>query len=322
MANPVPTPVAAALGLVPTVLDGVRRLPSKAVQVPVIAVSTALAAVDAARREYDDLAARGQELVARLRGGSFDAFEDRVEDRLKGTPVAGLYDKAEDALEDVGEAVGKAARTAGSGLSAAAGRVEKLAGTVAGETTTAGGNAAAAVAAGTQRAAERSEAASAVAESADVPTPPDAEQPKGVPTPKASAPDTNRVDSAATAEVVEIVEEVAVAVQAEPVTSRDELPLADYDHMTLGALRGRLRSLDLEQLVQLRDYEKSKADRLPVVTMLDNRIAKLATSPEVPNPPAELPPAADNAAGGGSKVSPATSATSSPSPLHTKVRTT
>jgi len=61
------------------------------------------------------------------------------------------------------------------------------------------------------------------------------------------------------------------------VGSHDELPLPDYDHMTLGSLRGRLRSLDVAQLVQLRDYEKAHADRLPVITMLDNRIAKLAT---------------------------------------------
>ena len=47
--------------------------------------------------------------------------------------------------------------------------------------------------------------------------------------------------------------------------------------MTLGSLRGRLRSLSVEQLVQVRAYEKAHADRLPVVTMLDNRIAKLAT---------------------------------------------
>jgi hypothetical protein len=319
MANPVPTPVAAALGLVPTVLDGVRRLPSKAVQLPVIAISTALAGLDAARREYGELAERGEHVVARMRGASLDAFEDRVEDRLKGTPVAGLYDRAEDALEDAGGAVGTVARKAGDGLGAAAGRVEKLAGTVAGETAGATGatgataNAGAAVAEGTERAAQRHEAATTLVK---IPTPaaatppetPEAEQPKGVPTPKAPETENGRPDTAASAAVVEIVEEVAVAVQAEPVTSRDELPLPDYDHMTLGSLRGRLRSLDVEQLIQLRDYEKSKADRLPVVTMLDNRIAKLATSPEVPNPPTEAAPTPGATAAGGSKVSPATSA--------------
>ena len=41
MANLLPTPVAAVLGIVPAVLDGVRRLPGRAVQLPVIAVSKA-----------------------------------------------------------------------------------------------------------------------------------------------------------------------------------------------------------------------------------------------------------------------------------------
>ena len=60
------------------------------------------------------------------------------------------------------------------------------------------------------------------------------------------------------------------------VLAHDDLPLPDYDHMTLGSLRGRMRSLSVDQLVQIRAYEKAHADRLPIVTMLDNRIAKLA----------------------------------------------
>ena len=58
----------------------------------------------------------------------------------------------------------------------------------------------------------------------------------------------------------------------------EELPLPDYDHLTLPALRARLTRLDLTSLVQLRDYEKAHANRLPVVTMLDNRIAKVTAS--------------------------------------------
>ena len=50
MPSTVPTPVAAALGLVPAVLGGVRRLPSRAVQLPVLALSSALSGAVAARR--------------------------------------------------------------------------------------------------------------------------------------------------------------------------------------------------------------------------------------------------------------------------------
>lgn len=54
-----------------------------------------------------------------------------------------------------------------------------------------------------------------------------------------------------------------------------DLPIADYDHLTLGSLRGRMIRLDVDQLVLLRAYEQAHADRLQVVTMLENRIAKL-----------------------------------------------
>jgi hypothetical protein len=57
--------------------------------------------------------------------------------------------------------------------------------------------------------------------------------------------------------------------------SHDELPLEDYDHLTLGSLRARLAKLDLIALAQLRDYERVHANRLPVLTMLENRIAKV-----------------------------------------------
>lgn len=253
--NPVPKNVAAALGLVPTVVEGVRRLPTKAVQLPVIAVGTALTRIDKAKRGYDDLAERGERLIARLRGTSFDELEDRFEDSLQGVPsVANLYDRAEDAAEKV---------------------LDKVAGNGKGATK----NAAQSVQEGTQRAQDRAEAATAV--DAVQETLPEAEQPKGEPTAKATAPDTTRVDSAASPDVVEKVDQIAANVGGEPLP-HDELPLPDYDHMTLGSLRGRLRSLDMRQLVQLRAYEKSKADRLPVVTMLDNRIAKLSSGEATP----------------------------------------
>ncbi len=246
MPKTVPTPVTAALGLVPTVLGGVRRLPSKAVQLPILALSSALNGMDLARREYDELSARGERLVSRLRGTSFDELEERVED---GRAVASVPDPAPS---------------------------------------------------------------------------PDPEQPKGTPTPKATEPDSTRIDTAATAEVVAAVEAAASAVTVPSDLSADDLPLADYDHLTLGALRGRLRSLDVEQLVALRTYEKSKADRLPVVTMLDNRIAKLAAGQAEPSggtAVATPSPKASAAVKPPKKVG-APAAAKNDAPPHTKVRHT
>ena len=278
MPSPVPTPVAAALGIVPTVLDGIRRLPGKAVQLPVYAVSHALTTLDTARREYDALAERGERLLARLRGTSFDEVEDVVEDALQGTPFAKPYDVVEDALEDAGEAVtklvrtgatrarqaaGTASRTVGSGLDKAADGLEDAAATTAGVTVVAGKAAGLAVAEAT---------ATQV---------PEAEAPKGEPTPPAPDATAVQVDTAASPGTVEVVERVSATVGGE-VLAHEDLPLPDYDHLTLGSLRGRMRSLDLPQLVQIRDYEKAHAARLPIVTMLDNRIAKLANDPTAP----------------------------------------
>lgn len=62
--------------------------------------------------------------------------------------------------------------------------------------------------------------------------------------------------------------------------SHADLPLADFDHLTVPQLRGRIRRLELAELVQLRDYEQAHAHRLPVLTLLDNRVATLLAETE------------------------------------------
>jgi hypothetical protein len=61
-----------------------------------------------------------------------------------------------------------------------------------------------------------------------------------------------------------------------------DLPLEDYDHLTLGSLRARIRRLTVAELVQLREYEQAHADRLPVMKTLDARITKLAQESSSP----------------------------------------
>lgn len=310
MASPLPTPVAAAIGLLPAVLDQVRALPRKAVQLPVVAISNTLTTAAVVRREYVDLAERGEQLVARLRGGAaqaasgaaerFDEAEDRVEDVVARTPFAKAYDRAEDTVEDVvdaakatvtrigGSAVDNAADAAAAASRAlrdadeAAGyAVDVLAGGTADVVDTATDALDTVLDTGPDIAVDTTtdalDATVAAAAVTAQPRVPDAEQPKGAPTPKATRPDDTRVDTAATTAVVAAVEEVVAESGAPVLVAHDELPLPDYDHMTLGSLRGRLRALSVDQLVQIRAYEKAHADRLPVITMLDNRIAKLAS---------------------------------------------
>ena len=82
----------------------------------------------------------------------------------------------------------------------------------------------------------------------------------------------------------------------------DELPLPDYDHLPVGSLEARIRSLDSESLETLLSYERAHGDRLPVVLLLERRLeavqsgsepssgSPLAATPEVQHAP---PPASD-----------------------------
>lgn len=197
MPKTVPTPLAAALGLVPTAIDTARRVPAKVIQLPVLAISTALSRWAEAQQRYDELAERGERFVAQVRGRSQDFDEMEIQEWL-AEPIP---TEDSDVVAQVSDLLDKAA--------------------------------------------------------------------------------TRKKDTAASPAVVAVVEEIAESVGGEA-PPHDELPLPDYDHMTLGSLRGRLRSLTVEQLIAVRDYEKTHADRLPVITLLENRIAKLALSDNEP----------------------------------------
>jgi len=76
--------------------------------------------------------------------------------------------------------------------------------------------------------------------------------------------------------VTDEVEQIAETLHVEAPESRDDLPIPDFDNISIGSLRARLRSLSVEQLVVLREWEQAHANRLNVITTLDNRIAKVA----------------------------------------------
>lgn len=209
MPNSLPTPVAAALGVIPTAIDSAKRVPSKIVTLPVLAVSTALTRWAEAQQRYDELATRGERFIATVRGRSYDLDADDVQEWLAEPIPVSDEQPDSDPVAQVTELLDRAA--------------------------------------------------------------------------------TRKKDSAAAPEVVALVEDVAQELAPSETPSHDELPLPDYDHMTLGSLRGRLRSLTVEELVAIREYEKAHGDRLPVITLVDNRISKLALDGDEPSPGGELP---------------------------------
>src|SRR3954470_1987347 len=102
--------------------------------------------------------------------------------------------------------------------------------------------------------------------------------------PKAATKPAPRPDNRAAREVgapgavTEQVEKIADKLDVEAPETRDELPIPDFDNISIGSLRARLRPLNVEQLVTLREWEQAHANRLNVITTLDNRIAKLGAA--------------------------------------------
>jgi hypothetical protein len=87
----------------------------------------------------------------------------------------------------------------------------------------------------------------------------------------------NAVPAAETvAAPAETVAEPAAAAAAAAEAPAADLPLANYDDLTVASLRARLRNLSADQLAELIDYEKAHAGRADVITMFERRIAKLA----------------------------------------------
>ena len=69
-----------------------------------------------------------------------------------------------------------------------------------------------------------------------------------------------------------------------------ELPVADYDQLTLGDLQHRLRALDEDQLNAVLTYEAGHAARVPVLQILEARLRELQSGAEPsPGDPSRAP---------------------------------
>jgi hypothetical protein len=91
-------------------------------------------------------------------------------------------------------------------------------------------------------------------------------------------------------------------------TDRDDLPLPDYDHLPVGSLISRIRSLDAAGLQTLMEYEQGHANRVQVVSAMKSRLSGLREGAEPSGgDPAAVGAEGPPAAAGGSQVSEATS---------------
>jgi hypothetical protein len=81
---------------------------------------------------------------------------------------------------------------------------------------------------------------------------------------------------------------------------RTDLPVPDYDHLTLGDLAGRVRSLDAAQLRAVLEHEEAHGNRAPVLEVLRHRLDAVlgGAEPSSGDPAAPQPAQAPPPAGG------------------------
>jgi hypothetical protein len=97
----------------------------------------------------------------------------------------------------------------------------------------------------------------------------------------------------------------------------DELPLPDYDHLPIGSLEGRIRSLDADGLQALLTYEQEHGNRLPVVQVLQNRLEAVRGGAELSGgSPLAATPELQHAPPTGSEASPQTEGPAINPPSH------
>ncbi|MDX6300303.1 MAG: hypothetical protein QOF53_1517 [Nocardioidaceae bacterium] len=87
----------------------------------------------------------------------------------------------------------------------------------------------------------------------------------------------------------------------------DQLPLPDYDHLPIGSVESRIRTLDAAGVEAVLSYERAHGNRLPVVQVLENRLAALRDGAEpTSGSPLAATPELQHAPAGGSDASPQT----------------
>jgi len=96
-------------------------------------------------------------------------------------------------------------------------------------------------------------------------------EPEPAPEPAAEA------EKAAEPEAV-VAEPTAPAEPAAAPAATTELPLENYDELTVASLRARLRNLSNEDLAQLKEYEAAHQNRPEVIKMFQNRLIKMTGS--------------------------------------------
>ena len=92
-------------------------------------------------------------------------------------------------------------------------------------------------------------------------------------------------------------------------TDRDALPIPEFDHLPIGSLETRIRSLDQSGLERLIVHETKHADRVAVMNILRHRLKALhaGAKPTAGGADPGTMPEVASGTGAGAKASPQTS---------------
>jgi hypothetical protein len=295
MSTPIPPPLRAAAGLAALAIDSARKVPQQLVGLPVLAVSTALQASLKAQQAYAGLVARGDEVLGQLRSqpdapwarfdddepagarppSAFDAVPepeeaaDGVADALAAEDLADAL--TTEAAEEAAVLIDEVDRDLDPDMEAdvvplAEARAEQLEAdleNVLGET-------------------EEDETAAADAALAEAGLnvveldvdPAGADRPNGRAEGSGTEPGTDMPADGMALAADAAAAGAALAADS-PAAGPGGPPVTGYDQLSIPQLRGRLRSLTLEQIEALVAYERATLARPPYLTMLENRLTTL-----------------------------------------------
>lgn len=266
-----PYPARIAAGLVVTAIEETKKLPALVITLPMTAVSQTLQAGMRMQQNIAELAIKGDLALESLfekpadqpEWARFDEDDDAIDAEADRTPIESAgTDSAVTDNTSANPASPPARKTPAPKASTPKAGAQKTSAQKA-SAQKAGAQKASAQKPGAQKPAKKTATPSATSTSSAAPSSP---EPSAGRFALYSAPPETVVNgdgdssdaatsSAADTDVPEIVEYI------------------EYDNLTLAQLRAKLRSVGLEELEQLLEYEKATKGRAPFVTMIDNRIA-------------------------------------------------
>ena len=293
MSTPIPPPLRAATGLAAVAIDTARKVPQRLVGLPVLAVSTALQASLKAQQAYAGLVARGDEVLGQLRRPGDAPWARFDDDEPAGARPPSPFDAAPEPADPAAEAADGLADALAAGdltdaLTAEAAEEAALVDQVDRDLdpdmdADVVALADAAAAAGAQAEAdtdnvlgeiEEDEVAAADAALGNNVVELDADRSNGRAEGSGTEPGTDMPADGMALAADAAAAGAALAVDS-PLPGSAGPPVTGYDDLSIPQLRGRLRSLTVEQVEALAAYERTTLARPPYLTMLENRLVTL-----------------------------------------------